>query len=167
MSNRTLQRSRRRGIQTLEAILVLPLLLIASLAVLQFGASMLLHQAVNTAAVEAAREASKIPAFDVNDSVDMDKIEAVVEDVLGAHGMDVGANSGVLLIVEQNGGVACRGDETNGRTCPMASTVTDPQEIQVTVVVLFDDTPVPNLMRTFGFDRDGSFFEACSLARRE
>ena len=100
------RRRLRSGIQTLEAVLAIPILLIAMFAFFQFGPLVTVQQAVTQATVETAREISKVHRFDLSDSADLAVAEDVVNEVLGVHGIQVG-DSGLLVILEDVSGVEC------------------------------------------------------------
>ncbi|GIX02541.1 MAG: hypothetical protein KatS3mg112_1478 [Thermogutta sp.] len=88
----TRRRSSRRGSLTLEAVLVLPILLLATLAVVQFGVLMLIEQTITHAVTVAAREAGK--------GADIDATVLSVNAVLGLHGLSVGP--GATLVLEDS-----------------------------------------------------------------
>ncbi|MEC7979163.1 MAG: TadE family protein, partial [Planctomycetota bacterium] len=79
------RRRLRSGIQTLEAVLAIPVLLIGMFAFFQFGPLVTVQQAVTQAAIETAREISKVHMFDLSDAVDLAVAENVVNEVLGVH----------------------------------------------------------------------------------
>lgn len=58
LPNRQPRSDRRRGMLTLELVLVLPILLVVVLAIVQFASLLLASQALHAAASVAAREAS-------------------------------------------------------------------------------------------------------------
>ena len=93
------RRRLRRGIQSLEAVLAIPVLLIAMFAFFQFGPLVTVQQAVTQATIETAREISKVHKFDLSDSADLAVAENVVNEILGVNGIQVG-NSGLLIIFE-------------------------------------------------------------------
>ncbi|GIX01574.1 MAG: hypothetical protein KatS3mg112_0511 [Thermogutta sp.] len=74
------------------AVLVLPILLLATLAVVQFGVLMLIEQTVTHAVTVAAREAGK--------GADIDATVLSVNAVLGLHGLSVGP--GATLVLEDS-----------------------------------------------------------------
>lgn len=149
----------RRGIETLEVLLALPVLVIVTMAFFQFGITMVVHHAVMASAAEGAREAAK--------GATAAEVGTVVETVLSAHGLTVAANSGVMVIVEDDTNVDCIGDTvTFAAECPMATSITDPDEVRVTVLVSFDVAPVPNVLATYFVDFSGKRYELSSVARK-
>jgi len=151
----------RRGVQTLELILVLPIVVLVTFAIFQFGLTMVLHHAVMSAATEGAREGGKgaTPA----------QVGSVVETVLlTTHGLSVAQDSGVMVIVEDSLTVSCVGDtNTFSAQCPVATSITDPEEVKVTVLVEFAATAVPNFLDIYSLDFSGSRYEIASIALKE
>ncbi len=158
----------RRGVQVLEAILVIPLCLIVILAFFDFGILMTVHHAGLNVAVETARELSKVPQFDISDPNDLDEVSEVVNDILGIHGITLG-EQGLLVIVEDANGFACLTGDTfmESRFCPSQTTITDDFEIKVTIVWLRENSPVPQLLRPFCVLDTDVYYQFCSIARRD
>jgi len=158
----------RRGIQILEMILVLPILLIAILACFQFGPVMIVQGTLTNAAEETARETAKIYQFDISDAADVDKSEAVANTILAAaHGLTT-ASPGVLLILENADGVACRGDAAlEALHCPAATSVTDASETKATILLNVDDAPIPQVLETFCVDISGQRFQIAAVVRSD
>lgn len=158
----------RRGVQILESILVLPILLIAILACFQFGPVMIVQATLTNAAEETARETSKIYQFDISDATDVDKSEAVANTILAAaHGLTT-ASPGVLLILENSDGVACRGDAAmEALYCPAATSVTDSMQTKATILLNVDDAPVPLVLQTFCVDISDQRFQIAAVVRSD
>ena len=158
----------RRGVQILESVLVLPILLIAFLAIFQFGPLMIMQASLTNAAEETARETSKIYEFDINDATDVNKSESVANTILGAaHGLST-ASPGVLLILENIDGVACRGDAAlESLYCPAATSITDSLETRATLIVNISDAPVPQLLQTFGVTLSDQRFQIPAVVRKD
>lgn len=155
----------RRGIQTLEAVLAIPILLIAMFAFFQFGPLVTVQQAVTQATVEAAREISKVHMFDLSDSSDLAVAEDVVNEVLGVHGIQVG-DSGLLVILEDASGVECLGDALLEPThCPAATSVTDVAEYKVTLILRLETSPIPNVLGSYCVDLSDKYFQVTSVSR--
>ena len=161
------RRSIRRGVQILEALLVIPILLIALAAFFQFGPMVTVQQTVTQASVETAREISKIYEFDINDTTDTDKAAEVVNDIVGVHGIQVG-DPGLLVILEDFNDVVCLGDNSLDSTfCPPTTTITDMAEFKVTVILLLENAPVPNVLGGYCVDLFDRHYEVTSVARNE
>lgn len=159
------RRRLRRGIQTLEAVLAIPILLIAMFAFFQFGPLVTVQQAVTQATVEAAREISKVHMFDLSDSSDLAVAEDVVNEVLGVHGIQVG-DSGLLVILEDASGVECLGDALLEPThCPAATSVTDVAEYKVTLILRLENSPIPNVLGSYCVDLSDKYFQVTSVSR--
>lgn len=159
---------RRRAAVTLEAILVIPILVIALMATFVYGTILTVHHAVMAAATEGAREGAKVPTTlsAADGSRILDAVEDAVETVLGTHGLTVSGTSGVLVIIEDSTDVDCRGDATI-ESCPGITTVGDTATVRVTVLVNFEDANIPNLLKTFGIDFTGDYLKICSDSRRD
>lgn len=159
MNRRTLtwRSHRRRGVLTLEAVLVLPILILMLLAILQFGILMVVEQTITHAAAVGAREAAK--------GADVDAVTASVEEVLGLHGIQAG--SAMTVIVEDplgNDPVVARGE----LDCDApASPEVDPGMVRVSVCVDLSRRPFLNALRTWAIDFTGRQFRVSSLAPRE
>lgn len=148
--------ARRRGSQTVELILVLPLLLIVSLAIFQFGVLMVVHQAVSHAATVAAREAGK--------GATVQDLECVVNEVLSPHGITIGDRASVLLEdpqaappIESKGNLTC----TAPATPPL-----DSGEVRVTVCVSTSCRPFINPLASLGFNLAGRTLSVSAVVKR-
>jgi Flp pilus assembly protein TadG len=159
----------RSGAVTLEAILVIPILVITLMAAFVYGSIVTVHHAVMAAATEGAREAAKVPTTlgATDGSRILDAAELTVEEVLSTHGLTVSATSGVMVIVEDSTSIGCRGETII--TCPGATTVavTDTATVRVTVVVKFEDANIPNLLSSFGVNFTGEYLQLCSDSKRD
>lgn len=110
----------RTGVIVLEAIVVTTLLVILTLAILQWSILMITHQGVTAAASEGARTAAR-SVFATSQQVDT---EAAVSAVLAAHG--VSAVGTTVSIVDHT------------------------TYITVQVTVPFTSTSIPELLASFG-----------------
>ena len=126
--------------QTLEVVLVLPILLILFLASLQFGIVMVVQQAVGHAATVGAREAGK--------GADVGEVACVVNQMLSPHALTVPYNASVVLEdpdetpnVQRTGTIVC--DPPPGPSLAM-------DEVRVTVCVNATEKPFLNPLRHFG-----------------
>jgi len=151
------KRNRRKGLSTLEMILVLPILLLVTFAGIEFGVLLLVRQAVSHAATVAAREAAK--------GADMDDLEIVIEKVLGPHDIKIGCCASFVLEdpsatdpVQQSGTFAC--------THPPVPCL-DPDEVRVTVCIDMGKRPCLNALKSFGLDLSGRRMAASSFAKKE
>ena len=148
---------RRRGVQTLEVIVVLPIVIITTFAVFQFGIAMVVEQAVTHAATVGAREAGK--------GADIDELVVVVEEVLFPHGITIGTDASVVLEdpmapspVEQRGTVTC--------DPPLAPTL-GVDEVRVTVCVDLGASPFLNALTSYGINFAGKQFTVSSAVRKQ
>lgn len=187
MSRTNWQRRRqfrdRRGAQILEAILVIPILVLTVVAMVQFAAISTVQQAVESAADEAAREISKAEVRGGDFVAHTPAIAtSVVSDVLGVHGVTVSnvADSGVRVFIEDalnddgdaDGNTAISvGDSNLVRNSPPTTGV-EPNEVRITVVMSFDpgtpnSDPVPDALKYIGLSFASRQFEISTTAIKE
>ncbi len=161
------QNSGRRGVVTLEFILVFPILLIVTVAGFEFGILVLVNQAVASSAVEGAREAAKI-------GTTPDEVAETVQQYLVVHGVIFttnGTNNADPARVTIEGDLVT-GDPFMGQRgnttipCTPNGTVPATDEVRVTVCVNVTNaaglSPVPDLLEAFGFSLQGRVFEVSS-----
>jgi hypothetical protein len=157
------QRDVRGGIGTLELILALPILLLATLASFEFGILALVEQAVATATIDAAREAGK--------GANADSITDVVNQYLAAHHLTISPTSPVRLICERQFGgqkhVVERGNPAIA-SGPAGPAMHD-GDVRITLCVRATDgqTPVPDWLASLGFSLADRTIKASSVARLE
>lgn len=157
----------RRGIEVLEIILALPVLLIATIALIELGVLMVFDQTVVTASTKGAREAGK--------GANITEIRDVVNTFLGVHGVAIteASNTGnIVLEVGTAGGPVVTSVNSNPCTPPGPAVVDG--EVRVTVGVellnpLFpsEAPPVPDALATFGFSLSGRSLKSSTLVRQE
>ncbi|MEX2175223.1 MAG: TadE/TadG family type IV pilus assembly protein [Pirellulaceae bacterium] len=155
VGRRTRSRRSRRGSTTFESILVLMVLIVASLAAVQFGLALIVKQAVSHAATVAAREAGK--------GADADELVAVVERVLAGHRIAIGRDAALVLAqgelpLETRGTLACT---------PPAAPLLDADEVRVTLWVSLTAPPFLNILKPYGIDFTGRTFKTSSVATLE
>jgi Flp pilus assembly protein TadG len=128
---------------TLELILALPILFIALLAVVEFGAVMANLQAVAVASREGGRFAARQTTLNATTAT---SIRTLVDNRLESAGFGATASSGVVLV--HNVGVAAT--HTDG-VCPTPTTPSLPAtSVRVRVCVPLTRL-APNLLNPFGF----------------
>lgn len=151
------RRRMRGGSLTLEAVLILPILVLTFLAVIQFGILMLVEQTIVHAATVAAREAAK--------GADIDATALSAHSVLGLHGLSVGP--AMTLVLEDplsDNPVQVRGD----LPCDISGLPTlNPGEIRVTVCVSLSHRPFLNALRHCAIDFTGRKFTVSAVVDRE
>lgn len=157
MRNNRNRKQDRRGALTLEAVLVLAILLLVTLAVFQFGIVMLIEGTITHAATVAAREAAK--------GADIDATAESVNAVVGLHGLAVGP--GVTLILEDPLAatpILTRGDAA---VSPPALPSLPAGYLRTTLCVSLAQRPFLNALRCFTLDFSGRRFTVSAVARRE
>lgn len=155
---------RRRGSIVLEMLLAVPLLLIATLAVFEFGFLLLLHGAATTAAIEGVREAQQ--------GASCNEVAATVQKLLAVHNLAVSSSGDVRVVCEHRSGgstqVRNRGN-TSIPCTPTGPSLSFNGEQRVTVCVRVSDgtAPVPDWLATFGFSLNGRTLQVSSLGLAE
>ncbi|NMC20585.1 MAG: pilus assembly protein [Thermogutta sp.] len=152
-----MRRRLRGGSLTLEAVLILPVLVLTFLAVIQFGILMLVEQTVVHAATVAAREAAK--------GADVEAAVLAAHSVLGLHGLSVGP--AMTLVLEDplaDTPAQVRGDlpcDISGLPALTAG------EVRVTLCVSLSHRPFLNGLRYWAVDFTGRKFTVSAVADRE
>ena len=146
-------RSRRGGMQTLEVVLVLPILLLVTLAIFQFGVLVLIQQSVAHAATVTAREAGK--------GANVDELVLAANEVLGPHCITIGPDAVVVLedlVAVSRGSLACNPPD-------MPSPGID--EVRTTICVDLIQQPFLTALQAYSIDFSDKRFEISSLVKKE
>jgi Flp pilus assembly protein TadG len=169
-SSSAARRPARRGVEALEVVLALPILLVATIAVFEFGIVMLTQQTITTSAVEGVREA-------VKDAATLNGIAARVQEFVAVHNLTfstTGTNAAddVRVVVEDgSGGAGIAGDRGNTTlNCSASGGALTATQARVTVCVRMtngSNQPVPDWLSTFGFPLSGRTFEVSAIAEFE
>jgi Flp pilus assembly protein TadG len=156
---------RRRGAVTLEFIIALPILVIVTLALVQYGVLLLVQQAVTHAATIGAREAAK--------GADVVATAASVSNVLsGTHGITISdtAGSGAKVLLESSDNLAIVTETEFGDpdlTCNPPAPALGANEVRVTVCLSLTSKPLLNVLAAYGLSFSGKRFEISALAKKE
>lgn len=144
----------RRGVSTVELILVLVVLIVATMAALQFGIALIVKQAVAHAATVAAREAAK--------GASTGQLQSIVEQVLAGHQITLGPQAALVLEDPDPrppvGSLPCT---------PPATPTLDGDEVRVTLCVSLTAHPMLNILQAYGIDFTGRTFTISAVATRE
>ncbi len=159
--------SRRKGVEYLELILVMPILFIATLAIFEFGILLLYEETVTSATVEGAREAAK--------TTDDTAVAAIIQQFLAINKVifdttTISNGGGSAYVLIERG--LTKGERGN---LNYAANATGPNplnanEVRVTVstpLVVANDQPVPNWLRYFGLNLATSKMQVSSLTLAE
>ncbi|QDU99215.1 TadE/TadG family type IV pilus assembly protein [Lignipirellula cremea] len=182
VKSRNLTIRKRRGVQSLEALLVIPVLVIALMAMMQFTAISSVLQAVEGAADEAAREVAKAEVRGGDFVLDAPAVaEDAVNRVLGVHGLNVlnSNGSGVRVFIEDadnddgdaDGNTSLSiGDSLLTRVAPAMGVAAS--EVRITILVSLDpaggnNDPIPNLLNYFGLSFQGKRYAITATALKE
>jgi len=153
MSSRN-RHHRRRGVVTVELIMVLFVLVLASFVSFQFAIALIVKQAVSHAATVAAREAAK--------GADEADLTEDIETILSGLGITIGTDASFILE-----------DPTPGLlqgTLPCTPPLTpliDGDEVRVTICVSLTTDPILNILEPYGIDYTGKTFTISAVATRE
>ena len=143
--------------QTLELVIVLPILILLLVAGIQFGMAMLVQQAVTHAATVAAREAGK--------GVSTAELAQVVECILAPHSITIGPYAGLVLEDPEK---YPQPQKAGSLTCDApASPSLESGDVRVTLCVALDRRPFLNALRAYGIDLTGRRFVVSASAQKE
>lgn len=174
--------TRRRGVESVEVMVALPVLVIVTLAIFQFGILMLIYQAVVTATVEGAREAGK--------GGNINAVATVINQILVPHGVVVSSTSTDANIVVEQSQLWIDPMQPppppivtmlNTNPCyPPTGVPLSTAHLETRVTFSLSLVPtggvnsawgtrqgVPNWLSVFGFSLAGKRFEVSSLVRTE
>ncbi len=151
----------RRGIQVLEVVLLLPVLIIATFSFFVLGPTVTVSQATQNAAEETAREVAKKTGTQTTEEITKD----VINQVLSVHGMSL-KTPGVLVVVEEFHQIGAWGD-TSVSNVPASSSVTDEDQVIVTLFITTDAAPIPNVLSQMSFDISGRTITRQATAFRD
>lgn len=164
--------SRRKGLEYLELVVVMPILFMATIAIFQFGIMMLYHTAVTSAAVEGAREYAKPGATPTNVADNIQSILAIHQVQFNTTTTVAGFGDAYVLF-ELSDTMSTTTDE-RGNSDLAVSAVGPPtfsaNEARVTVcskLVSDNDRPVPNWLKYIGLDLSARHIRVSSSALRE
>jgi hypothetical protein len=150
------RRANRRGVYTIELIVVMIVLILATFVSFQFGIALIVKQAVAHASTVAAREAAKA------NPADLEELEETIETVLAGHGITIGADASFVLENPepqlQQGSLPC---------APPLAPLLSGDEVRVTLCVSLTAHPILNILEAYGIDFTGKTFSISSVATRE
>lgn len=156
-------RSRRHGVVTLELIVVTPIIAIMLSAVIEFGIMLASLEHLSSSARAGAKVASELSTADLANAapaVNIDLVQAAIDNVLGSAGM-----ASCMVILENNPNCAaglpaatktagaCAGCAAPAAALPALGDIPG-GTVRVTVCV-DAATAAPNLLSTFGYDLTG------------
>lgn len=151
----------RRGIQVLEAVLLLPVLIIATFSFFVLGPTITVSQTTQNAAEEIAREVAKKTGTQTTEEITTE----VLNQVLSVHGLSL-TTPGVLVIVEEFNQIGAWGD-TSVSSVPATTSVTDEDQVVVTLFITTDAAPIPNVLSQMEFDISGRTLTHQATAYRD
>jgi hypothetical protein len=143
----------RAGTQTLEMVVLFPAAVLAAAAMLQFGMSVSVQQAVSAAASRGAREAAH--------GASAEDVAQLVEALLAPHGLST-AGGVCVQLADQHGPVDTFGRKelaAHRKPPPLG-----PGELSVTVLVDPQATRVPDLLGSYQLRPTRDSYEATSIS---
>jgi len=156
--------ARCRGAVTLEAIIAVPILVIITVAAVQFGIVLVVEQAIAHAATVASREAAKETVLKTPVEV-ADELVNVVNAALVPHKLEVGPSVSFALEV---GGAPTVTENRGSLPCdPSSLPAVGADEVRVTVCVRLNTAPFPNFLAGFGVDMSNRCVRRSSLVKME
>jgi len=152
------RRHLRRGGLVVEALMIIPLLVIATIATIEFGSVISLQQTVNQAAIEGARAAAK--------DQDINYVVSVVNGVLSQQGISIDDDVAAVRLEDPENDFNEKEGEPD---CPAPSSDLTNGNIRVTVCVPVSATSVPiaGQLADFGFSLLGNSLRQSAVARKE
>lgn len=151
----TMRKRLRSGVQTLELVIAFPLLLIATLAIVQFATLSAFQATVEAAVAEASREAAKtIDPFDAPQAA-----LATFNRAMQLHGITTSTPQ-IALAIDQVGSHTLFGDPA---VAPSPGAVMG-NEVRVSAAVSLRSAPTLNLLKTFGLDFDQRIIETTHVS---
>lgn len=172
ISTRSSFATKRRGMEHLELVLVMPILFMATIAIFQFGILMLYHTAVTSAAVEGAREFAKPGATPTNVANSIQNFLAIHRVHFDTTSTTAGGGDAFVLFEtseSQTTTTFSRGNSDLAVTAVGPATLS-PNEVRVTVcskLVSAADRPVPNWLKYVGLDLSARHIQVTSSTLRE
>ncbi|QDT26109.1 TadE-like protein [Gimesia panareensis] len=163
----------RRGSVLLEFILAFPIILMLSLAIIEFGFYTLLQQSITAAAIEGTRKAAQVGATKNDIGNLIQQYVAVNSLDLSVGTQPASSGQGDVFVSIQDGTTTLSTTMGNSDIpCspvgpPPSDGSTWPAEIKVTICVNLTDTngtfPIPNLLYLFGFSLSGKQLEISAM----
>jgi len=157
-------RAARRAVLVLQLLVVLPLLLIATLACFEFGMVFMIDQALLTAATQGARIAAK--------GGSMTNVVAAVNQTMSVYGVQIQSSSSDANIVLEKAGSSTV-NYTSVSCTPAGPTLqTSPAEVRVTVCVAYRAAAsgsawsrgsIPDWLQIYGFTWGSTQFRVSAL----
>ncbi len=150
----------RRGVETLELILVLPVLVILIVFCVQFAMVAIFQSAVTHAASVGAREAGK--------GADLDTIVDAVQQIVGVNCITISDvnGSGTKVVLEDAGSPTEEfGDAL--LVCTPPGNALEPTQVRVTVCVDLSATPFCDALAAWGVTFAGRDLKASSFVVKE
>ncbi len=158
----------RRGIETLEALIAFPVLIVATVGALEFAIIMATQQTVTSAAIAGVNVAAN--------GGNITAVTTKVNEFLAVHGIQVvSAGTAVVQLDDASTDTSTTSPSPNDTGITFtpfgpATNTLDNNQVRVTVCVKFTNgsgKPVPDWLSSVGFALGNRYFQASSLAELE
>jgi len=161
VENPSYEKDARRGISSLQVVFILPILILFTIAIVQYGTLLVTKQTIAASCAKAARTAAR--------GGELQDVRLTVAKVLATNKMGVSDSGDVAIVVERHG----KPPETAGNPQvayqPRAADV-QPGEVRVTVCVRrgrFAGRRIPNWLGVLGHSFTPRRLQCSSLAAVE
>ena len=139
---------------SIELVMVLFVLVIATFVSFQFAIALIVKQAVSHAATVAAREAAK--------GADEADLTEDIETILSGLGITIGTDASFILEDPTPGAL-----QGTLPCTPPLTPVIDGDEVRVTICVSLTSDPILTILQPYCIDYTGKTFTISSVATRE
>ena len=162
----------RRASVLLEFILAFPIIIILSLAIIEFGFYALLQQTITIATIEGTRKAAQVGATTDSVGETIQEFVAINSLTLDVAQQPAAPGAGdVIVSIEDGSGLLTETIGNSDITCFPVGPSPTISEIKVTVCVNLTDVngkfPLPDLLSTFGFSLSGKRLEISAMTSLE
>ena len=155
----------RRGIEVFELLIAMPVIIVATFALFEFGFMLLTFQTIATAVDEGVREAARLNTISTSDK--LNAVETVVKKYLDAQSSNISLdNDGNILLEDGPNGTSVKLNFINPCSAPSSPATVAANEVRVTVSLRLTNAsnrPVPDFLSYFGFSTSGMFYEVSAL----
>ncbi|QGQ22595.1 pilus assembly protein [Gimesia benthica] len=175
--------TQRSGSVLLEFILAFPIILMLSLAIIEFGFYVILQQSITAAAIEGSRKAAQVGATTGDIGNLIQEYMAINSLTLDVSASPAAPNQGDVFVAIQFGsgtGIGTLTSTIGNSSIPCSPVGPEPydgssppprSEMKVTVCVNLTDTngtaPIPDLLSYFGFSLSGKQLEISAMTELE
>ena len=151
--------------EVFELLIAMPVIIVATFALFEFGFILLTYQTIAAAVDEGVREAARLNTISTSDK--LNAVETVVSKYLHAQNRNISINNdGNILLEDGPNGTSQQLNFINPVSAPSTPATVAPNEVRVTVSLRLTNAtnaPVPDFLRYFGFTTSGMFYDVSAL----